>query len=701
MDMRAPLPIRGLDCAVAWLMTFLPIPPTVLRVIRVARVLRILRLLKNLKGLRDLLMTVVFALPALANVATLLGLVIFMYAVLGMNMFSFVMHGDALSTDRSFETFASACLTLFQCLTGDGWSEVMADCMVNEERGCDPEASPSDCGTPLALPYFISFMVVGSFVFLNIVIAVILDNFTALGNENPDLVSAADIADFTEAWQRYDPDANGKIPTRDLPTLLTTLRAPLGLAESELLKGAFPRKSVLQFCISLQLKQEDGQVAFRNVLDGLIRKNYASKARLFGAAEAPGAGGMPDPSLSPDPDGRGGRGKGGGRKGSGAGGGGGSANGAPLTPRRREMASAFSKDVISQQIHRMREQSPDGSLRFGRSSAGGASPERSPSRSPSRSPGRSPSRGRKASPNGREGRDRKKPKPGAADVFTEALSRATPPVSSGGGLAAADGEWARTPSPWFGSAPASPTTPSPVPAVSAAREMRLNQSRCLTLLLLLGWTGLAYAAGWLLRTSYEMSSSEPSEARAKFFFWEGVLGWWAGGICVAASSCGTRPEMWFGELFPFSRDCSLSGLAWCCCTYVVQWRRTWWCCGDAPTPHEVAVVDHHQTRRAGAATRSGGGKPTSRSPGDADRFRAKAASLYSRTVSPGSSSDRQGPPPSRPRGSSASSSKRARPTRSTLASAANLASPRRLLNAASPRQLFGAARGATKRHSKS
>ena len=47
-----------------------------LRMLRMLRVLRILRLLKNLKGLRDLVMTLVFAFPALINVSCLLGLVI-------------------------------------------------------------------------------------------------------------------------------------------------------------------------------------------------------------------------------------------------------------------------------------------------------------------------------------------------------------------------------------------------------------------------------------------------------------------------------------------------------------------------------------------------------------------------------------------------------------------------------------------------
>ena len=351
-------------------------PPSVLRIMRVARVLRILRLLKNLKGLRDLVMTLVFAFPSLVNVATLLALTIFMYAVLGMNMFTYVMHGEDLSDVRNFESFPRACLLLFQSLTGDGWSNLMNDCMVNEERGCNPERSPSDCGSPLALPYFISFVVIGSFVFLNIVVAVILDNFTTLGNQNPDLVSASDIVTFREEWRLYDPDANGKIPTKDLPTFVMSLKAPLGLADSELLHGREPRKNALRFCLGLGLIQEEGQVKFKDVLDALIKANYASKSIVIG--EPPTSVGSPDglaklitPAGPITP-----------------------AFASALTPRRREVASVFSIAVISQFIHRIRDRSPDGKLRWRRSGGQSPSLSRSPSRRPSPAPSRSGAPGR-------------------------------------------------------------------------------------------------------------------------------------------------------------------------------------------------------------------------------------------------------------------------------------------------------------------
>ena len=193
-----------------------------LRVLRVARILRILRLLKGAKEIRDLLVCMVLSFPPLINVGSVLCLVCFMFAVLGVNLFTYVAPGDDLNEDRNFVTFTNACLLLFQCLTGDGWSAIMDDAMVDEERGCDPDAVPTDCGSTIAIPYFISFTVIGSFVMLNLVVAVILENFTALGNVNQELVSTNDITEFKEQWGMYDPDADGKIPARSSSSRCST-----------------------------------------------------------------------------------------------------------------------------------------------------------------------------------------------------------------------------------------------------------------------------------------------------------------------------------------------------------------------------------------------------------------------------------------------------------------------------------------------
>ena len=106
----------------------LPMPPMLLRVLRILRILRILRLLKGAKELRDLIVTMVLSFPSLLNVGSLLALIIFIYAVLGVNLFTFVAHGDPMPSRRGINgsatsrRFGNACLLLFQCLTGDGWS---------------------------------------------------------------------------------------------------------------------------------------------------------------------------------------------------------------------------------------------------------------------------------------------------------------------------------------------------------------------------------------------------------------------------------------------------------------------------------------------------------------------------------------------------------------------------------------------------
>ena len=100
-----------------YLAAILPIPPMFLRVLRVIRILRILRLLKGAKQLRDLIVTMILSFPSLLNVGSLLCLVIFIFAVLGVNIFTFLnvqSEFGGINADRNFETFGSSFLLLFQ-----------------------------------------------------------------------------------------------------------------------------------------------------------------------------------------------------------------------------------------------------------------------------------------------------------------------------------------------------------------------------------------------------------------------------------------------------------------------------------------------------------------------------------------------------------------------------------------------------------
>ena len=149
------------------------INPTVLRVLRVGRLIRIV---KTSKGLRRIFFTLITSLPSLLDVGALLLLLFFVYGVAGMDLFSGIKYGDHINKHANFGSFYHGLITLVRASTGESWNGLMHDCMQREEDyGCE---GVEECGAwYYAVPYWVSFFLIAAAVFLNIFIAVILDNF--------------------------------------------------------------------------------------------------------------------------------------------------------------------------------------------------------------------------------------------------------------------------------------------------------------------------------------------------------------------------------------------------------------------------------------------------------------------------------------------------------------------------------------------
>ena len=104
-------------------------------------------------------------------------------------IFGRVAHGEYLNEDANFCTFPSAMLTLFRCATGEGWNAIMHDAMVTAESGGCSEAR-GDCGHPAAaIPFFVTYVTLSTFIVLKMMIALIIDNFTAALNRDKTAVS--------------------------------------------------------------------------------------------------------------------------------------------------------------------------------------------------------------------------------------------------------------------------------------------------------------------------------------------------------------------------------------------------------------------------------------------------------------------------------------------------------------------------------
>jgi Ion transport protein len=70
--------------------------------IRSVKIFRLAKLVPQFKYLRMIFNTFLITLPALFNVGSLLVLILFIYAILGMQFFSFVKYGQGITSDSHF-----------------------------------------------------------------------------------------------------------------------------------------------------------------------------------------------------------------------------------------------------------------------------------------------------------------------------------------------------------------------------------------------------------------------------------------------------------------------------------------------------------------------------------------------------------------------------------------------------------------------
>jgi hypothetical protein len=148
---------------------------TLLRTLRIGRIFRIV---KRVQAISIIFQTLIDALPAISSLGMLLGLLFFMYSIIGIGQFGSLMYftyGGQILSHCNFETFGTAMLTLMRCATGEAWDAVMMDAarsrsinyQCNEDSNFDSIKAngmkPDACGSPLvAYIYFYSFTVIVS-----------------------------------------------------------------------------------------------------------------------------------------------------------------------------------------------------------------------------------------------------------------------------------------------------------------------------------------------------------------------------------------------------------------------------------------------------------------------------------------------------------------------------------------------------------
>ncbi|XP_076224246.1 ca[2+]-channel protein alpha[[1]] subunit D isoform X6 [Nomia melanderi] len=245
---------------------------------RLFRVMRLVKLLSRGEGIRTLLWTFIKSFQALPYVALLIIMLFFIYAVIGMQVFGKIAIDDDTSIDRNnnFQSFPQAVLVLFRSATGEAWQEIMMDCSaqpgkVKCDQNSDESTNMNGCGSDIAIPYFISFYVLCSFLIINLFVAVIMDNFDYL-TRDWSILGPHHLDEFIRLWSEYDPDAKGRIKHLDVVTLLRKISPPLGFGK------LCPHRVACKRLVSMNMPlNSDGTVLFNATLFAVVRTSLRIK----------------------------------------------------------------------------------------------------------------------------------------------------------------------------------------------------------------------------------------------------------------------------------------------------------------------------------------------------------------------------------------------------------------------------------------
>uniref|UniRef100_A0A1I8JS47 Ion_trans domain-containing protein n=1 Tax=Macrostomum lignano TaxID=282301 RepID=A0A1I8JS47_9PLAT len=213
-------------------------------------------------------------------------LLLLVYALSGVILFGNVKHGGGLNRQANFSHCWRATLLLLRIVTGEDWNKIMHDCMVappfcktstkfafyykqfallnSQFRKQSVETPTAAIVRPLSL-YFCSFYIIISYIMLNILVAIIMENFSLFYTNDEDaLLSHTDIRQFQNTWNLLDDSRRGSISLRKCKILLRMLTGRLQIIDSG--KLVLTKQLFKHMIYELEKLHGPGDVSFHDVL---------------------------------------------------------------------------------------------------------------------------------------------------------------------------------------------------------------------------------------------------------------------------------------------------------------------------------------------------------------------------------------------------------------------------------------------------
>ena len=143
----------------------------VVRVFRIIRVLKIARIFRYLTSISTILRTLSNSISRFAYLILFLSILLVVFSLLGMQIFKSNFNFPEGLPRANFENFYSAVLTMFQVLSTENWNEVLTSSIRYHPASCI---------------FLVVWIVVGNFVFMNLVLAILIRGFDESEEEEKD-----------------------------------------------------------------------------------------------------------------------------------------------------------------------------------------------------------------------------------------------------------------------------------------------------------------------------------------------------------------------------------------------------------------------------------------------------------------------------------------------------------------------------------
>ena len=177
-------------------------------VLRLGRALRLLRLVSALPKLQLLVGALVKSFSSMGYVGLLLGLMFYIYAIVGVHLFG--------GHDKEhFGSLSLAFFTLFQTITLDDWKFLF-----ESAKGSSPA---------VAAIYFISFILLGTMIMLNLFIGIIMNSMEEMHSE---------LDEYNAAKRRIAEEGSALADLTALDQQLDSLKSNLAELRTKLTKDA-------------------------------------------------------------------------------------------------------------------------------------------------------------------------------------------------------------------------------------------------------------------------------------------------------------------------------------------------------------------------------------------------------------------------------------------------------------------------------